>query len=144
VIEVRGRSGEDVSLVVRWGSGKRTIEGSDILVAAGRTPHTTGIGLEEAGVELDDRGYIRVNDRLETTAPAVWAIGECAGSPQFTHVSEDDFRIIRDNLAGGKRSTRDRLVPYRSARELRLGEVPDFASKRPGFSSPLHPVESVQ
>jgi pyruvate/2-oxoglutarate dehydrogenase complex dihydrolipoamide dehydrogenase (E3) component len=101
VIEVRGRSGEDVSLVVRWGSGKRTIEGSDILVAAGRTPHTTGIGLEEAGVELDDRGYIRVNDRLETTAPAVWAIGECAGSPQFTHVSEDDFRIIRDNLAGG-------------------------------------------
>jgi pyruvate/2-oxoglutarate dehydrogenase complex dihydrolipoamide dehydrogenase (E3) component len=144
VIEVRGRSGEDVSLVVRWGSGKRTIEGSDILVAAGRTPHTAGIGLEEAGVELDDRGYIRVNDRLETTAPAVWAIGECAGSPQFTHVSEDDFRIIRDNLAGGKRSTRDRLVPYRSARELRLGEVPDFASKRPGFSSPLHPVESVQ
>ena len=144
VIEVRGRSGEDVSLVVRWGSGKRTIEGSDILVAAGRTPHTTGIGLEEVGVESDDRGYIRVNDRLETTAPAVWAIGECAGSPQFTHVSEDDFRIIRDNLAGGKRSTRDRLVPYRSARELRLGEVPDFASKRPGFSSPLHPVESVQ
>jgi len=112
VIEVRGRSGEDVSLVVRWGSGKRTIEGSDILVAAGRTPHTAGIGLEEAGVELDDRGYIRVNDRLETTAPAVWAIGECAGSPQFTHVSEDDFRIIRDTLAGGKRSTRDRLIPY--------------------------------
>ena len=69
-------------------------------------------GWEEAGVELDDRGYIRVNDRLETSAPGVWAIGECAGSPQFTHVSEDDFRIIRDNLAGGKRSTRDRLVPY--------------------------------
>jgi pyruvate/2-oxoglutarate dehydrogenase complex dihydrolipoamide dehydrogenase (E3) component len=111
VIEVRGRSGEDVSLVVRWDSGKRTIEGSDILVAAGRTPNTAGIGLEEAGVELDDRGYIRVNDRLETSAPGIWAIGECAGSPQFTHVSEDDFRIIRDNLAGGKRSTRDRLVP---------------------------------
>src|SRR6202007_2629139 len=56
--------------------------------------------------------YIRVNERLETSAPDVWAIGECAGSPQFTHVSEDDFRIIRDNLAGGARSTRDRLVPY--------------------------------
>jgi pyruvate/2-oxoglutarate dehydrogenase complex dihydrolipoamide dehydrogenase (E3) component len=70
------------------------------------------IGREEAGVELDDRGYIRVNERLETSASEVWAIGECAGSPQFTHVSEDDFRIIRDNLAGGKRSTRDRLVPY--------------------------------
>src|SRR5207244_6776602 len=64
------------------------------------------------GVELDTRGYIRVNERLETSAPEVWAIGECAGSPQFTHVSIDDFRIIRDNLAGGKRSTRDRLVPY--------------------------------
>ena len=60
------------------------------------------IGLEEAGVELDGRGYIRVNERLETSAPDVWAIGECAGSPQFTHVSEDDFRIIRDNLAGGR------------------------------------------
>ena len=61
---------------------------------------------------MDGHGYIRVNERLETSASEVWAIGECAGSPQFTHVSEDDFRIIRDNLAGGKRSTRDRLVPY--------------------------------
>ena len=65
-----------------------------------------------AGVELDARGYVKVNDQLETSAPDVWAIGECAGSPQFTHVSEDDFRVIRDNLAGGKHSTRDRLVPY--------------------------------
>src|SRR5207245_8054838 len=80
--------------------------------AAGRIPSTAGIRVEEAGVELDGRGYIRVNERLETSASEVWAIGECAGSPQFTHVSEDDFRIIRDNLAGGKRSTRDRLVPY--------------------------------
>ena len=82
------------------------IEGSHILVAAGRVPNTAGIGLEEAGIELDARGYIRVNERLETTAPDVWAIGECAGSPQFTHVSVDDFRIFRDNLAGGNRSTR--------------------------------------
>ena len=66
----------------------------------------------EAGVELDGRGYIRVNGQLETSAPDVWALGECAGSPQFTHISEDDFRIIRDHLAGGNRSTRDRLVPY--------------------------------
>src|SRR5207245_246730 len=71
-----------------------------------------GIGLEQAGVELDGRGYLRVNDRLETSAPDVWAIGECAGSPHFTHASVDDFQIIRDNLAGGKRSTRDRQVPY--------------------------------
>ncbi len=112
VLQVEGRSGEGVRLRVRTAAGERTIAVSDILVATGRTPNTTGIGLDVAGVELDARGYVKVNDRLETTAPDVWAIGECAGSPQFTHVSEDDFRVIRDNLAGGKRSTRDRLVPY--------------------------------
>ena len=111
-LRVHGRSGEDVGIVVRTAAGERNIEGSDILVASGRTPNTAGIGLAEAGVELDARGYIRVNGRLETSAPDVWAMGECAGSPQFTHVSHDDFRIIRDNLAGGQRSTRDRLVPY--------------------------------
>jgi pyruvate/2-oxoglutarate dehydrogenase complex dihydrolipoamide dehydrogenase (E3) component len=112
VLAVRGRSGEQVSVVARTLSGEQEIEGSDILVATGRVPNTAGIGLDEAGVELDARGYIRVNERLETTVPNVWAIGECAGSPLFTHVSVDDFRIIRDNLAGGSRSTRDRLVPY--------------------------------
>jgi pyruvate/2-oxoglutarate dehydrogenase complex dihydrolipoamide dehydrogenase (E3) component len=112
LLQVVGRSGDKVRLTVRTPSGERRIDGSDILVAAGRIPNTDGIGLEEAGVELDGRGYIRVNGRLETTAPDVWALGECAGSPQFTHISEDDFRIVRDNLAGGNRSTRDRLVPY--------------------------------
>jgi pyruvate/2-oxoglutarate dehydrogenase complex dihydrolipoamide dehydrogenase (E3) component len=109
---VQGRSGKDVNLLVRTSSAERTIAGSDILVAAGRTPNTAGIGLEVADIELDNHGYIRVNERLETTAPDVWAIGECAGSPQFTHVSFDDFRIIRDNLAGANRTTRDRLIPY--------------------------------
>jgi pyruvate/2-oxoglutarate dehydrogenase complex dihydrolipoamide dehydrogenase (E3) component len=109
---LRGRSGQEVSLAVRVGSGEQKIEGSHLLIAAGRVANTGGIGLADAGVELDDRGYIRVNDRLQTTAPGVWAIGECAGSPQFTHVSVDDFAIVRDNLAGGNRSTRDRLVPY--------------------------------
>jgi pyruvate/2-oxoglutarate dehydrogenase complex dihydrolipoamide dehydrogenase (E3) component len=109
---MKGRSGERVSLLVRAPSGEQTIEGSDILVAAGRAPNTAGIGLEVAGVELDSRGYIKVNERLETTTPDVWAIGECAGSPQFTHVSFDDFRIIRDNLAGANRTTRDRLIPF--------------------------------
>jgi pyruvate/2-oxoglutarate dehydrogenase complex dihydrolipoamide dehydrogenase (E3) component len=112
VAELRGRSGEGLSLTLRTGSGERSIEGSDILVAAGRVPNTAGIGLEEAGVALDERGYVRTNERLETNAAGVWALGECAGSPQFTHVSEDDFRIVIDNIAGGKRSTRDRLVPY--------------------------------
>jgi pyruvate/2-oxoglutarate dehydrogenase complex dihydrolipoamide dehydrogenase (E3) component len=109
---VRGQSGEQVNVTVRMPSGDQQIEGSDILVATGRVPNTAGIGLDEAGVELDARGYIRVNERLETTAPDVWAIGECAGSPHFTHVSVDDFRIIKENLAGGNRSTHDRLVPY--------------------------------
>jgi pyruvate/2-oxoglutarate dehydrogenase complex dihydrolipoamide dehydrogenase (E3) component len=112
LLEVRGRSGDKVTIVVRTPSGEQNIDGSDILVAVGRIPNTSGIGAEDAGLELDGRGYIRVNDRLETSAPDVWALGECAGSPQFTHISEDDFRIVRDNLAGGNRSTRDRLVPY--------------------------------
>jgi pyruvate/2-oxoglutarate dehydrogenase complex dihydrolipoamide dehydrogenase (E3) component len=112
LLRVQGRSGEAVNLGVRTASGEQTIAGSDILVAVGRVPNTAGIGLEKTGVELDSRGYIRVNERLETSAPKIWAIGECAGSPQFTHISEEDFRIIRDNLAGAKRSTRDRLVPY--------------------------------
>jgi pyruvate/2-oxoglutarate dehydrogenase complex dihydrolipoamide dehydrogenase (E3) component len=111
-LNVQGRSGGEVSVTVGTASGEHKIEGSHLLVAAGRIPNTAGIGLEKAGVELDGRGYIRVNERLETTAPEVWALGECAGSPQFTHVSVDDFRIIRDNLGGRNRSTRDRLVPY--------------------------------
>jgi pyruvate/2-oxoglutarate dehydrogenase complex dihydrolipoamide dehydrogenase (E3) component len=112
VLSVHGRSGDKITLAVRTPSGEQELEGSDLMVATGRVPNTAGIGLEEAGIELDARGYIRVNERLETTAPGVWAIGECAGSPHFTHVSVDDFRIIKDNLAGGSRSTRDRLVPY--------------------------------
>jgi pyruvate/2-oxoglutarate dehydrogenase complex dihydrolipoamide dehydrogenase (E3) component len=112
LLQVGGRSGDKVMLTVRTPSGERQIDGSDILVAVGRIPNTAGIGLKEAGVELDGRGYIRVNGKLETSAPDVWAVGECAGSPQFTHISEDDFRIIRDNLAGGNRRTRDRLIPY--------------------------------
>ena len=75
-LEVHGRSGEEVSLRVRASSGEQQIAGSDILVAAGRVPNTAGIGLEETGIELDGHGYIRVNERLETTVPNVWAIGE--------------------------------------------------------------------
>src|SRR6202042_1896156 len=122
-LNVEGRSGDSVSLTVRTPSGEQKIEGSDIFVAAGRVPNTAGSGQEETGVELDAHGYIRVNERLETTAPNVRAIGECAGSPQFTHVSIDDFRIIRDNFAGANRSTRARLVSllhvYRAAARSR-------------------------
>ena len=88
-----------------------SIEGSDLLVAAGRTPNTAGIGLEAVGVELDARGYIKVNDRLETTAPDVWAIGECAGSAQFTHVSYDDFRNHPRQSGGGLQDHAGSLNP---------------------------------
>src|SRR5580700_54934 len=109
--QVNGFSGSHVSLQLQTSDGTRTIEGTDILVALGRTPNTSGIGLEKAGIEVTEKGHIRVNDRLETTAANVWAMGDCAGSPYFTHVSEDDFSVIRENLNGGQRSTRDRLVP---------------------------------
>jgi pyruvate/2-oxoglutarate dehydrogenase complex dihydrolipoamide dehydrogenase (E3) component len=85
VVDVQGTSGERVIAVAVTPSGERKIEGSDILLAAGRVANTTGIGLSEAGVELDTHGYVHVNDRLETSAPNVWALGDCAGSPQFTH-----------------------------------------------------------
>jgi pyruvate/2-oxoglutarate dehydrogenase complex dihydrolipoamide dehydrogenase (E3) component len=111
-LRVQGRSGGEVSVTVGAQAGERTVTGSDIMVAVGRVPNTKGIGLEEAGIELDRRGFIRVNERLETTAPGVWAMGECAGTPFFTHASVDDFRIIRDNLTGGSRRTSDRLIPY--------------------------------
>ena len=112
VLNVTGRSGSGVALRVRSGSAEKTIEASDILVAAGRTPNTDRLDAVKTGVELDARGYIRVNDRLQTSAQGVWATGECAGSPKFTHVGEDDCRVVLDNLAGGNRTTRDRLIPY--------------------------------
>ena len=112
VLKVTGRSGEMVTLLVRSGTNERTLEASDILVAAGRTPNTDRLNLDRAGVEVDSRGYIRVNDRLQTTAPDVWATGESAGSPHFTHVGEDDSRIVLDNLNGGSRTTRGRVIPY--------------------------------
>jgi pyruvate/2-oxoglutarate dehydrogenase complex dihydrolipoamide dehydrogenase (E3) component len=112
VRKVEGLSGQKVRVVIETGGEERTIEGSDLLVATGRTPNTQNIGLELAGVEVDASGHIKVNERLQTTAPDVWAMGDCAGSPHFTHVAFDDFRVVRDQLSGGSRTTRDRLVPF--------------------------------
>jgi pyruvate/2-oxoglutarate dehydrogenase complex dihydrolipoamide dehydrogenase (E3) component len=83
-----------------------------LLVAAGRTPNTEGIGLELAGVELTERGYMEVDERLETTAAGVWAVGDVAGSPHFTHISVDDFRVVLSSLNGGNRVTSGRKVPF--------------------------------
>src|SRR5438552_16167710 len=123
VLSITGVSGERVHVQVQGEVGTRTVEGTDILAALGRTPNTQGIGLEKAGIEVTEVGHIRVNDRLETTAPNVWAVGECAGSPYFTHVSEYDFYIIHTNLNGGNRSARDRLVPYCLFIDPPLGRV---------------------
>ncbi len=123
VLNIKGVSGEGVSLQVQSERGTRTVEGTDILVALGRTPNTQGIGLDKAGIKVTNNGHIQVNDRLETTAPNVWALGECAGSPYFTHISEDDFRIVHANLHGGDRSTRGRLVPYCVFIDPTLGRV---------------------
>jgi pyruvate/2-oxoglutarate dehydrogenase complex dihydrolipoamide dehydrogenase (E3) component len=112
VRRVEGRSGERVRVHVEMPHGAHVIDGTDVLVAAGRTPNTDGLGLERAGIELDARGYVVVTDRLQTTAPGVWAVGDCAGSPQFTHVAFDDFRVVRDAFHGATRTTRDRLVPF--------------------------------
>jgi pyruvate/2-oxoglutarate dehydrogenase complex dihydrolipoamide dehydrogenase (E3) component len=109
---VEGKSGSEVCVLTDGPDGQGAIEGSDLLITVGRTPNTEGIGLERAGVERTGMGYIRVDERLATTAAGVWAMGECAGSPQFTHVAFDDFRVVHDNLTGGSRTTRDRLVPY--------------------------------
>jgi pyruvate/2-oxoglutarate dehydrogenase complex dihydrolipoamide dehydrogenase (E3) component len=111
-IRISGKSGDSVTVVVEQGGREKTLTGTHLLVAAGRRPNTENIGLESAGVEVTDRGYIKVDERLETTAPGVWAIGEVAGSPQFTHVSVDDFRVVRDSLEGGSHVTTGRLIPY--------------------------------
>lgn len=120
---LEGESGRSVRVRVSTPEGERIVEGSDLLVAIGRVPNTEDLNLAAAGVETDARGFIKVNERLETTAPNTWALGDVNGGPQFTHVSLDDYRIIAANLAGGERSTRARLVPYTLFIDPELGRV---------------------
>ena len=109
---ISGNSGKSVRIVIEQNGAEKTLDGTHLLVAAGRTPNTEGIGLELAGVELTKRGYVKVNERLETTAPGVWAVGDVAGSPHFTHISVDDFRVLVASLTGGNRVTTGRQVPF--------------------------------
>jgi pyruvate/2-oxoglutarate dehydrogenase complex dihydrolipoamide dehydrogenase (E3) component len=108
---VEGKSGQGVRLYGSRRQSQIIVEGSHLLVATGRIPNTDGIGLDLAGVKTTKKGFVDVNERLETSAPGVWALGDCAGSPLFTHISFDDFRIVRDNLGGGRRTTTGRQVP---------------------------------
>src|SRR5262249_24054060 len=110
-LRIEGVSGDGVKIVCSQNVVDTVAGGRDRLVATGRIPNTRGIGIEAAGVELSENGYIAVNERLQTTAENVWAVGECGGSPHFTHIAFDDFRIVRDNISGGSRSTKGRQVP---------------------------------
>jgi pyruvate/2-oxoglutarate dehydrogenase complex dihydrolipoamide dehydrogenase (E3) component len=117
-------SGDGVRLLARTPEGDRILEGSHLLLAAGRTPNTDTLDCAAGAIEIDAQGYIRVNERLETSAPGVYAMGDVKGGPQFTHISYDDFRIVRDNLLGGRgATTRDRLVPYTVFIDPQLGRV---------------------
>jgi pyruvate/2-oxoglutarate dehydrogenase complex dihydrolipoamide dehydrogenase (E3) component len=113
-----------IHLAVHGPDGDRTLTGSHLLVAVGRVPNTEDLNLAAAGIETTDKGYVKVNERLESTAPGVYTVGDVAGGPAFTHISYDDFRILRTNLIqGGNRTTRDRLVPYVAFIDPQLGRV---------------------
>lgn len=118
------RNDGGLRLTVRTPGGDQTFDGSHLLAAAGRTPNTDSLNLSAAGIETDKHGSVKVNDRLETNVPGVYALGDVKGGPQFTHISYDDFRIIRTNLIqGGDATTRDRLVPYTVFMDPQLGRV---------------------
>src|ERR671928_220694 len=114
----------EIRLTVSGPDGESALVGSHLLVAAGRPPNTEKLNLEAAGVETDKRGQIKVNEYLETNVPGIWALGDVKGGPAFTHISYDDFRIIRTNLLeGGNASIHDRLVPYTVFIDPQLGRI---------------------
>jgi pyruvate/2-oxoglutarate dehydrogenase complex dihydrolipoamide dehydrogenase (E3) component len=118
------QEGSQILLTVNTPEGERTLEGSHLLVAAGRPPNTETLDLDAAGIEMDKRGFIKTNERLETSVEGVYAIGDVKGGPAFTHISYDDFRIIRTNLLeGGSATIADRLVPYTMFIDPQLGRI---------------------
>ncbi len=112
VSRINGQSGGHVTLLGTRNGGELVLNGTHLLVAGGRAPNTNGLGLEKAGVQVTERAYVKVNERLQTTAEGVWAVGDCAGSPHFTHISVDDFLVVSDNIAGGNHVTTGRQVPF--------------------------------
>ncbi len=119
----RGGDGR-IQLDVRTKDGDRTLSGSHLLVATGRVPNTGALNLAAAGIETDESGHIKVDERLETNVSGVWALGDAKGGPAFTHISYDDYRILKANLLdGGDRTTRDRPVPYTVFIDPQLGRV---------------------
>ena len=118
------KAGAQIKLTVRTGKTLRTIAGSHLLVATGRVPNTDSLNVGAAGIATDDGGFIKVNGKLETNVDGVYALGDIKGGPAFTHISYDDFRIIRTNLIEkGSASTEGRLVPYTVFIDPQLGRV---------------------
>jgi pyruvate/2-oxoglutarate dehydrogenase complex dihydrolipoamide dehydrogenase (E3) component len=121
---VEPASGGRLRLTLRTADGERQLEGSHLLSATGRVPNTEALTPEAAGIRLDDRGFIEVDEYLETSVPGVYAMGDIKGGPAFTHLSYDDYRILRANLIGHqKASTRDRVVPYTMFIDPQLGRA---------------------
>ena len=113
-----------IALACKIAEGTKEVAGSHLLVATGRIPNTDDLGLDKAGVATNKDGSIKVNARLETNVPGVWALGDCKGGPAFTHISYNDFQILYGNLAEGKNlSTENRLVPYCVFTDPQLGGV---------------------
>jgi pyruvate/2-oxoglutarate dehydrogenase complex dihydrolipoamide dehydrogenase (E3) component len=113
-----------IALKVQVEGKTQTVEGSHLLLATGRVPNTGALKPAAGGIETDERGFIRANERLETSAPGVYVIGDVKGGPAFTHISYDDYRILKANLLdGGNRTTRDRMVPYTVFMDPQLGRV---------------------
>jgi len=118
------KSGDGILLEITGPEGRREIAGSHLLVATGRRPNTDDLGLERAGVARDDRGYIIVDDRLATSVPGMWALGDCNGRGAFTHTSYNDFEIVASNLLDGEtRSVRDRIPAYALYTDPPLGRA---------------------
>jgi len=121
---VRQDESGGIQLTVNGPDGEDTISGSHLLVAAGRPPNTDLLNLEAAGVEMDKRGFVKVNERLETNVPGVYALGDVKGGPAFTHVSYNDYQVIEANLLnGGDATIAGRLVPYTVFMDPQLGRV---------------------
>ncbi len=131
------KHGSDITLHIRKGDGIEKLTGSHLLVAAGRTPNTDALNLKAAGIETDSRGFIRVNEKLETSAEGIYAIGDVKGGPAFTHISYDDFRLLKNNLLEkGGATTESRLVPYTVFIDPQLGRVglSEKEAKRKGIN----------
>jgi pyruvate/2-oxoglutarate dehydrogenase complex dihydrolipoamide dehydrogenase (E3) component len=117
-------AGGGVGLRVRGRAGERSVAGSHLLIGVGRVPNSDRLNLAAAGIKVDARGFIPVNDRLETNVAGIYALGDIKGGPAFTHISYDDYRIVRNNLLrGGQATTRDRLVPYTVYIDPQLGRI---------------------